>query len=73
MCKAIQELHHLQPEPLAHRDIKAANVMLDSSGEAVLIDFGSAVPARVACKTRQDALRLQVMRCSQLNVICHFD
>ena len=63
VCAAVRVLHEHAPEPYAHRDIKAANVMLDGD-EAVLIDFGSAVPARVTCKNRQEALRLQAISTS---------
>ncbi|KZV96554.1 Pkinase-domain-containing protein [Exidia glandulosa HHB12029] len=51
------ELH-----PWAHRDIKPANVMLADDGTTpVLMDLGSAVPARVPIATRQEALMQQEM------------
>ena len=43
-----------------HRDIKPANVMIDDSGEAVLMDLGSANKARVEIKTRSEAQAVQV-------------
>ena len=33
---------HAQEPPIVHRDIKPANVILPASGEAMLVDFGSA-------------------------------
>ncbi|KAF8339761.1 other/NAK protein kinase [Cantharellus anzutake] len=47
--------------PYAHRDAKPANIMIDDEGEAILMDFGSTVRARVECKTRQQALIQQDM------------
>ena len=34
--------------------------MIDDEGEAVLMDFGSTIRARIECKTRQQALTQQV-------------
>ncbi|WAQ94721.1 STK16-like protein [Mya arenaria] len=50
-------------------DIKPGNVMIDDEGEAVLMDLGSAAPARVEIKTRSEAQALQddaAERCSML-------
>lgn len=42
------------------RDIKPGNVMLDDTGQGVLMDLGSAAKARVEIKTRSEAQALQV-------------
>ena len=38
----LQYLHHIQPNPIIYRDMKPANVIIDSSGSARLVDFGIA-------------------------------
>ena len=44
----------------AHRDIKPANIMLADDGTTpILMDFGSAAPARIPVPTRQAALTQQ--------------
>ena len=40
-------------------DIKPGNVLLDSRGKPVLMDFGSTSIARKTPKSRSDALRIQ--------------
>lgn len=43
----------------AHRDLKTANICLSESMEPILVDFGSAVEARVQINGQQDAMKLQ--------------
>ncbi|PKI85189.1 non-specific serine/threonine protein kinase [Malassezia vespertilionis] len=47
-------------EPYAHRDIKPANIMLGDHGRTgVLMDFGSTIRARVAIRSRKEAIAHQ--------------
>lgn len=38
LCKALEHLHNL-PNPIIHRDIKLANIMVDSFSHVLLVDF----------------------------------
>jgi serine/threonine protein kinase len=42
LCDVLHYLHSQQPEPIVFRDIKPANIMIDSLGKIRLIDFGIA-------------------------------
>ena len=42
LCDVLHYLHEHKPEPIIFRDMKPANVMIDSLGKVRLIDFGIA-------------------------------
>lgn len=42
LCDVLQYLHGHQPEPIIFRDMKPANIMIDSLGKVRLVDFGIA-------------------------------
>lgn len=56
-------MHSFEP-PYAHNDIKPGNVLITHrKGQpplAILMDFGSARPARKQIRSRSEALQLQV-------------
>lgn len=56
-------MHNLDP-PYAHNDVKPGNILITrrkgQSPLAILMDFGSARPARKQIRSRSDALQLQV-------------
>lgn len=39
ICAGVKAFHHHQP-PLAHRDLKTANILLDIDDTPVLMDLG---------------------------------
>lgn len=57
-------MHSLDP-PYAHNDVKPGNVLITHrKGQpplAILMDFGSARPARKQIRSRSEALQLQVL------------
>lgn len=57
-------MHSLDP-PYAHNDVKPGNVLITHrKGQpplAILMDFGSARPARKQISSRSEALQLQVI------------
>ncbi len=42
LCKALDYLHTLQPNPIIYRDMKPSNIILAANGVLKLIDFGIA-------------------------------
>jgi serine/threonine kinase 16 len=64
LCRALHAMHTTS-HPMAHRDVKPANLLLaDSMDELVLMDLGSAAPASITVTNRQEALALQEV-CAQ--------
>ncbi|XP_044466581.1 serine/threonine-protein kinase 16-like [Mangifera indica] len=62
LCAGLGHMHGLEP-PYAHNDVKPGNVLITNrKGQpplAILMDFGSARPARRQIRSRSEALRLQ--------------
>ncbi|KAG6386015.1 hypothetical protein SASPL_154899 [Salvia splendens] len=62
LCAGLKHMHSFDP-PCAHNDVKPGNVLVTrSKGQppvAILMDFGSARPARKQIRSRSEALQLQ--------------
>ncbi|XP_059642091.1 uncharacterized protein LOC132284050 [Cornus florida] len=62
LCAGLKHMHSLEP-PYAHNDVKPGNVLITRrKGQpplAILMDFGSARPARKQIRSRSEALQLQ--------------
>lgn len=44
ICQALKFLHDFTPDPIAHRDLKTANVCLTENLDPVLMDLGKTLP-----------------------------
>ncbi|KAK0084437.1 hypothetical protein PV325_007031 [Microctonus aethiopoides] len=67
ICEGVKVFHEVKPEPLAHRDLKTANIVISSGYTPVIMDLGSVTNARVKVCGTQDAQSLQDIaaeRCS---------
>ncbi|XP_032672112.1 serine/threonine-protein kinase 16 isoform X2 [Odontomachus brunneus] len=67
ICEGVKAFHEAKPEPLAHRDLKTANIVLSDDGAPVIMDLGSVTTARVQVCGTQAARTLQDLaaeRCS---------
>ncbi|KAJ6676903.1 SERINE/THREONINE-PROTEIN KINASE 16 [Salix viminalis] len=62
LCAGLKHMHNLDPS-YAHNDVKPGNVLLThkqgQSPLAILMDFGSARPAKRQIRSRSEALQLQ--------------
>ncbi|MQM07971.1 hypothetical protein Taro_040817 [Colocasia esculenta] len=62
LCAGLKHMHSFDP-PYAHNDVKPGNVLIThrkgQSPIAILMDFGSARPARKEIQSRSEALQLQ--------------
>lgn len=52
LSTALDYIHYAHPNysPIVHRDVNPNNILIDNNGNAVLIDFGSALHAQFALK-----------------------
>ncbi|XP_058227646.1 uncharacterized protein LOC131336044 isoform X2 [Rhododendron vialii] len=62
LCSGLKHMHNFDP-PYAHNDVKPSNVLITNrKGQpplTILMDFGSARPARKQIRSRTEALQLQ--------------
>ncbi|XP_021728549.1 serine/threonine-protein kinase 16-like [Chenopodium quinoa] len=62
LCAGLKHMHHFDP-PYAHNDVKPGNILIThkkgQAPRAILMDFGSARPARKQIQSRAEALQLQ--------------
>lgn len=40
ICEGVKAFHEAKPEPLAHRDLKTANIVLGDGNTPVIMDLG---------------------------------
>ncbi|XP_012289091.1 serine/threonine-protein kinase 16 [Orussus abietinus] len=67
ICEGVKAFHESKPEPLAHRDLKTANILLGEGMTPVIMDLGSVTQARVKISSAHAAQSLQDLaaeRCS---------
>lgn len=51
ICEAVKAFHEAKPEPLAHRDLKTANILLDDDMTPIVMDLGKKKKiSKVQCK-----------------------
>lgn len=58
IADALVYMHAREPEPVLHRDIKLANILIDSAGRVWLIDFGLSRVAPVQGEIKPDDTQL---------------
>lgn len=59
ICDGVKAFHEAKPVPLAHRDLKTANILLDVDYSPVIVDLGSVAAASVKISGGSAAQRLQ--------------
>ena len=67
ICEGVLAFHEAKPEPLAHRDLKTANILLDNNNSPIIMDLGSMARARVKVNGASEAQKIQDIaaeRCS---------
>jgi outer membrane protein assembly factor BamB len=50
LCDVLSYLHNYKPEPIIFRDIKPSNIMINTRGHALLVDFGIARSFKIGQK-----------------------
>jgi serine/threonine protein kinase len=50
VCDVLSYLHNIKPEPVIFRDIKPSNIMLNTHGHIMLVDFGIAKTFQIGQK-----------------------
>lgn len=50
LCDVLSFLHNHKPDPIIFRDMKPSNVMINSNGDVILVDFGIAKTFQVGQK-----------------------
>ncbi|CAN0369274.1 unnamed protein product, partial [Phaeothamnion confervicola] len=58
-CDACSGVYAMHSKGYAHRDIKPLNILLADDGTGIVMDVGSACPARREVRNRQEALLLE--------------
>eukprot|EP01147_Barroeca_monosierra_P010538 gene10538-2665_t len=58
ICLALDQMH-TRVEPLCHRDVKPANVLLTKDRHPVLMDFGSVESGHIEVRSRKQAVEQQ--------------
>lgn len=59
ICEGVKAFHEAKPEPLAHRDLKTANILISDDRSPVIMDLGSVAVARVKVCGSSEAQQLQ--------------
>ncbi|XP_037946229.1 serine/threonine-protein kinase 16-like [Teleopsis dalmanni] len=59
ICEGVKAIHETKPVPLAHRDLKTANICLSDTFEPIIVDLGSMTEARLQICGQTEAQRLQ--------------
>lgn len=50
LCDVLSFLHNHKPDPIVFRDMKPSNIMINSNGDVILVDFGIAKTFQVGQK-----------------------
>ncbi|GLH02694.1 Mitogen-activated protein kinase kinase kinase [Gryllus bimaculatus] len=59
ICEGVAAFHEATPEPLSHRDLKTANILIGDDNIPIIMDLGSVAVARVKICGSSEAQHLQ--------------